>query len=48
MNEWEIEVVHTPTGQYFTITGTYDDEDDENIVFEDISNNLSINVRQVG
>jgi hypothetical protein len=47
MNEWEIEVIHTPSGQYFKMTGFYEDDCDENIVFEDISNNLSINVRKV-
>jgi len=47
MNEWEIEVIHTPSGQYFTMTGTYDDDCESDVVWEDISNNLSINVRKV-
>lgn len=47
MNEWEIEVIHTPSGQYFTMLGYYEDDCESDLVWEDISNNLSINVRKV-
>jgi hypothetical protein len=47
MNEYEIEVIHTPTGEYFTMTRFYDDDHNEGSVFDDILNNLSVNVRKV-
>ncbi len=46
MKEFEIEICHTPSGQYFTMTKTYDDDVDEEYVWQDISDNLSINVME--
>jgi len=48
MKEYTIEVVHTPSGQYFTMTKAYDDDEDitEEYVWQDISDNLSITVME--
>jgi hypothetical protein len=47
MKEYEIEVIHTPSGQYFTMTAFYNDDVDEEYVWQDISDNISINVIEV-
>lgn len=48
MKEYTIEVCHTPSGQYFTLTAFYDeDEYDYDAVVEDIAKDLSIDVSEV-
>ncbi len=47
MKEYTIEVCHTPSGQYFTMTAFYNDDVDEEYVWQDISDNISINVMEV-
>ena len=41
MAQWEIEVIHEPSGQYMNFTADTDTED-ENEVYKEILYNLSI------
>jgi hypothetical protein len=47
MKEYTIEVCHTPSGQYFTLTAFYDDNYDYESIVEDIAKDLSIDVAEV-
>jgi hypothetical protein len=47
MKEYTIEVTHTPSGQYFTLTGFYEEDMDYDAVVEDIAKDLSIDVAEV-
>ena len=47
MKEYTIEVCHTPSGQYFTLTGFYEEDMDYDAVVEDIAKDLSIDVTEV-
>jgi hypothetical protein len=47
MKEYTIEVTHTPSGQYFTLTAFYDDDYDYESIVEDIAKDLSIDVTEV-
>ena len=42
MNEWEIEVMHTPSGQYFTLTLEYPHGTDIDEVYADVSKDITI------
>lgn len=48
MKEYEIEVLHVPSGQYFTISEYFDEEEivDEDALIEHIANDLTIIVRK--
>jgi hypothetical protein len=49
MKQFDIEVCHIPSGQYFTLTSFFDDDDvDEEYVTNNIANDLSINATEVG
>jgi hypothetical protein len=46
MKEYTIEVTHTPSGQYFTLTASYDEDYDYESIVEDIAKDLSIDVEE--
>jgi hypothetical protein len=48
MKPFDIEVCHTPSGQYFTLTAYFDSDADEEYVTDNVANDLSINAREIG
>ena len=42
MKEYEIEVSHTPSGQYFTMFVSFDEDWSEDSIIDHISNDINI------